>query len=298
MSQPTRYVHPSFPDYVCKLNKAICGLKQAPRVWNTTLSTELLHLGFVNSRCDSSLFIFRNTEPIILFLVYVDDVIITGNNPAIIDTLMKSLDKKFALKSLGQLQYFLGIQVHYLDSRFIINQAKYVDGLLYKLQLTNLKLAPSPSVLGKHLSLGEGTPLVDPFIFRSTIGALQYLTNTRPDISYIVNHPNQFLQKPTDLHWQAVRIILRYISGIKHCGLLFKPSIDLSINAYSDADYSSNIDDRKFVVAYCVFVGNNPVSWSSKKQTTVARSSTESEYKALTHAASEIIWLKQLLCEL
>ncbi|KAL4028032.1 hypothetical protein IC575_011224 [Cucumis melo] len=157
MSQPAGYVHPHFPDYVCKLNKAIYGLKQAPRAWNTTLSTELLRLGFVNSRSDSSLFIFPT----------------------------------------------------------------YVEDLLYKLQLTDLKPAPSPSVLGKHLSLGEGTPLADPLIYRSTIGVLQYLTNTRPDISYIVNHLSQFLQKPIDHHWQAVKRILRYISGTKNYGLLF-----------------------------------------------------------------------------
>ena len=261
MSQSTGYVHPYFPDYVCKLNKAIYGLKQAPCAWNTTLSTELLHLSFMNSRSDSYLFIFRNISTIILFMVYVDDMIVTGNNPTMIPWWSLCI-KRFALKDLGQLQYFLGVQVHYLDFRFIINQANYVEDLLYKLQLTDLKPTSSPSVLGKHLSLGEDTLLADPFIYCSTIGALQYLTNTRPDISYIVNHLSQFLQKPTDLHWQVVKRILRYISGTKHYGLLFQPTTDLSINAYSNADWASNIDDRKSVAAYCVFVGNNLVSWS------------------------------------
>ncbi|XP_038902368.1 secreted RxLR effector protein 161-like [Benincasa hispida] len=153
-------------------------------------------------------------------------------------------------------------------------------------------------VLGKHLSIADGTPLDDPFIYRSTIGALQYLTTTRPDIAYIVNHLSKFLQRPIDIHWQAVKRILRYISATKHFGLLFQPSSDLSIFAYSDADWDSNIDDQKSIAAYCVFIGNNLVSWSSKKQMVVAQSSTESEYWVLAYTASEVIWLNQLMSEL
>ncbi|TYJ96769.1 putative mitochondrial protein [Cucumis melo var. makuwa] len=123
-------------------------------------------------------------------------------------------------------------------------------------------------------------------------------THTRPDIAYIVNHLSQFLYCPTDIHWQVVKRVLRYLSGTRSFGFLFQPSNDLSITAYSDADWAANIDDRKSVVAYCVFLGANLVSWSSKKPTVVARSSTESEYRALDLAASEIVWLKQLLEEL
>ncbi|XP_038896671.1 secreted RxLR effector protein 161-like [Benincasa hispida] len=168
--------------------------------------------------------------------------------------------------------------------------------LLQRLQLTNLKPSPSPSVLGKNLSIDDGSPLNDPFIYRSTVGMLQYLTTTRLDIAYIVNHLSQFLQRPTDAHWQAVKRVLRYVSATKNFGLFFQPSSDLSISTYSDADWASNIDDRNFVA--CVFVGSNLVSWSSKKQTVVARSSTESEYRALAHTASEVIWLNQLLSKL
>lgn len=105
---------------------------------------------------------------------------------------------------------------------------------------------------------------------------------------------SQFLQKPTDIHWQAVKCVLRYLSGTKTSGLFVQPSADFSITAFSDADWASNIDDRKFVAAYCVYYGNTLVSWSSKKQTAVARSSTESEYRALAHVAAEIIWLVNL----
>ncbi|TYJ96768.1 putative mitochondrial protein [Cucumis melo var. makuwa] len=177
MAQPPRYVNSSLPGYICKLNKAIYGLKQALRAWNAALSQALLKWGFVNSRSDSSLFIFRHQTSVILLLVYVDDVILTGNNNSLIQDFITSLDKQFALKDFG-CPYFLGFQVNYLDSGFVLNQEKYITDLLLKLQLNDLKPTPSPSVVGKQLSALDGIPLTDPFIYRSTIGALQYLTHS------------------------------------------------------------------------------------------------------------------------
>ncbi|KAA0042448.1 putative mitochondrial protein [Cucumis melo var. makuwa] len=162
--------------------------------------------------------------------------VLTGNDSVLISTLIKSLDKQFALKDLGRLTYFLGFQVNYLESGFILNQEKYISDLLHKLQLNDLKPAPSPSAVGKNLSAFGGTPLEDPFVYRNTIGALQYLTNTRPDIAYIVNQLSQFLQKPTDLHWKAVKRVLKYLSGTKSFGLMFQQGDDLAISTYSDAD--------------------------------------------------------------
>lgn len=130
----------------------------------------------------------------------------------------------------------------YLDYGFIFSQETYVDDLLHRLQLTDLKAASLPSVVGKTLSVFEGTPLDDPFTYRNTIGALQYFTNTRLDIAYMVNHLSQFLQWPTDLHWQVKRI-LHYLSGTKSFRLLFQRSSDLSISAFSDVDWALNIDD-------------------------------------------------------
>lgn len=133
---------------------------------------------------------------------------VTGSDVKLINRLVAALDKNFALKDLGLLNYFLGIQVHYLPSGILLNQQKYVDDLLSKLQVGDMKPAPSPSALGQKLSLLSGSPLEDPFMYRSVIGALQYLTHTRPDITYIVNHLSQFLKAPTDDHWRAVKRVL------------------------------------------------------------------------------------------
>lgn len=129
-------------------------------------------------------------------MVYVDDVIITGNNDSLIDKFVSMLDTTFALKDLGILHYFLGLQVHYLPSGILLNQEKYVTDLLSKLNWTGLKPTVSPCAVGRRLSINEGVPLADSFLYRSTIGALQYLTHTRPDIAFIVNHLSQFLQRP------------------------------------------------------------------------------------------------------
>ncbi|XP_038874880.1 uncharacterized mitochondrial protein AtMg00810-like [Benincasa hispida] len=120
----------------------------------------------------------------------------------------------------------------------------------------------------------------------------------RPKITYAVNHLSQYLKKPTDIHWQAVKRILRYVSSTRHFGLYIQQGSDLSISAFSDADWAANIDDRKLVAAYCIFLGGNLISWSSKKQSVVTRSSKESEYRALAHASVEIIWVRQLVCEI
>ena len=172
------------------------------------MSKKLFSWGFENSKSNSSLFILRCRSSIILLLVYVDDVVVTGNDTKLIDELVRSLDKQFSLKDWGILTYFFGFQIHYFDSGFVLNQEKYVDDLLQKLQFQDLKPTHSPSVAGKHLSLSEGTSLADPFLYRSTIRALQYLTHTRPDISYIVNNLSQFLQRPINAHWQAVKRVL------------------------------------------------------------------------------------------
>lgn len=200
MQRPPGFVDPHRPAHICKLNKAIYGLKLAPRAWNITLENTLLFWGFQNAQSYTSLFIRRAGMSITLLLVYVDDVLITGFDSRIVTNIIQQLDSSFALKDLGQLKYFLGLQVHYLPEGILLNQSKYVSDLLTKLQLEHLNPALTPTVIGKQLSLRDGTPLADPFVYRSTIGALQYLTHTRPDIAYAVNHLSQFLNCLTDSH--------------------------------------------------------------------------------------------------
>ncbi|XP_038887116.1 secreted RxLR effector protein 161-like [Benincasa hispida] len=161
-----------------------------------------------------------------------------------------------------------------------------------------MKSCPTSAVLGALLFLSTGTPLFDHFPYRSTVGAVQYLTNIRPDIAFIVNKLSQFLKAPTDVHWSTVKCVLRYLASTLDHGLTIKPDFNFNITAYSDADWASGLDDRKSTVAYYIYLGYTLISWSFKKQLTMARSSTQSEYKALAHAAVEITWVRNLLSEI
>ncbi|XP_031264846.1 secreted RxLR effector protein 161-like [Pistacia vera] len=157
---------------------------------------------------------------------------------------------------------------------------------------------PTPMAAGTKLFSSDSELFKDPTLYRSTIGALQYVTLTRPDISFTVNKLSQFLQAPTELQWQAYKRVLRYIKGTQFHGLQFKPATTLCVECYTDADWGSNLDDRRSTSWYCIYLGPNLVQWSSRKQKVVALSSTEAEYRALVQTATELAWLDSLFSEL
>lgn len=297
MKQPKGFEDPNFPDHVCRLHKSIYGLKQAPRAWFQRFSNYLLELGFVESKADYSLFIYKANGVSLMLLIYVDDIIITGNDANHITGLIESLNKLFAMKDLGGLQYFLGLEAKFNKEGLYLTQTKYATDLLKRLQMEDAKPYSNPTTSGQKMTLFDGTPLDDPTEYRSVVGALQYLTLTRPDLAFAVNQVCQFMHCPTSVHWMAVKRILRYVKGSIDHGLLFQ-SGDLTLSAFSDSDYAGSPDDRRSTGGYCIYLGPNLISWSSKKQNTVSRSSTESEYRQLAHTAAEISWLRQLLRDL
>ncbi|KAM0059843.1 putative RNA-directed DNA polymerase [Helianthus debilis subsp. tardiflorus] len=276
MEQPPGFEDSHRPNHVCKLNRALYGLKQAPRAWFQRLSSFLLNRGFQNSRADTSLFIYNRQGILIYLLVYVDDIIITGNNENFINNFTSCLNKEFKIKDLGSLNFFLGLEVHHTKSGLFLNQSKYAHDILTRAGLLDSKPVATP-LTTKDIFTSEGNPFHDPTLYRSLVGALQYLTITRPDLSYAVNQASQFLQNPTTTHFQLVKRILRYVK---------------------DADWARCIDTRRSTYGYCIYLGGNLVSWSAKKQPTVSRSSCESEYRAMANTAAEIIWLTNLLRDL
>ena len=297
MTQPQGFVNPTYPTYVCKLHKALYGLKQAPRAWFQKLRIALLDYGFQSSRADTSLFIFHTATDILILLVYVDDMV-TGSNPMLVSHFISYLRTKFALRDLGPLSYFLGIQAQQLGSVLHLNQHKYIADLLNRTQMETSKPAPTPGRLGRTLSQSDGMSLSDPSEYRRTVGALQYVTLTRPDIAFAVNKACQFMAKPSDVHWMAVKRILRYLKGTIHLGLHFQPAASMELQGYSDADWASCPDDRRSTSGYCVFLGSNLISWSSSKQRLVSKSSAESEYRGLVSLTAELVWIQSLLQEL
>ncbi|CAM8877731.1 unnamed protein product [Rhodiola kirilowii] len=299
MEQPPGFVDPIYPHHVCRLQKAIYGLKQAPRAWFLRFSTFLIQLGFRCSSVDPSLFVFSKGTTLLYLLVYVDDIILTGNDPNLLQTFILRIDREFSIKDLGRLGYFLGLEVSYTSSGLFVGQAKYARDILSRAGLDEVAPVHTPLSVSTQLVSGTDAPFSDPTLFRSLVGAIQYLTITRPDIAFAVNSVSQFLQAPRDEHFKAVKRILRYVKGTIHFGLSISPSsASATVLGYSDADWASCLETRRSTYGYAIFLGGNLVSWSAKKQPTVSRSSCESEYRALANTSAEMIWLSNLLRDL
>lgn len=164
--------------------------------------------------------------------------------------------------------------------------------------MAGAKSISTPMMSGSLPSARQGALLSDVRLYRSVVGALQYATFTRPEISFSVNKACQFMHSPTVTHWQLVKRILRYLKGTASHGLLLSPSRSLSLHGYADAGWASDPDNRKSTSGFCIFFGGNLISWGSKKQSIISRSSTEAEYRCLATAASELIWLNSLFCDL
>lgn len=264
MRQPQGYTDPNHPTYVCKLTKALYGLKQAPRARFSVFSSYLLELGFQASKADTSLFILHKANSITLILVYVDDIILTGNDSTFLSQLVELLSAKFVLKDLGSLRYFLGIEVTYSQSGMFISQTKYALELLTKAGMDDCKPNASPTS-----TKGPYDPSDLPFdnipLFRTLVGSLQYLTLTRPDIAFAVNIVSQHMHQPKVSHFMAVKRLLRYIKGTLHHGLHITAG-PLFLTAYADADWAGDPVDRHSTSGFVVFLGATPVSWSAKKQ--------------------------------
>jgi histone deacetylase 1/2 len=300
MRQPPGYFDPSRRGYICRLDKALYGLKQAPRAWYARLSSKLQDLGFSASKADTSLFFYNKGGVTIYMLVYVDDIVVVSSSDSAVDALLHDLGMAFALKDLGELHFFLGIEVKKVSDGIILSQEKYAKELIARVNMTGCKPVDTPLSTSEKLSLVDGELLSsdDSTRYRSIVGALQYITLTRPDISYSVNKVCQFLHAPTTIHWTSVKRILRYLQGTVSLGLRLSKSSSILVSAFSDADWAGCPDDRRSTGGFAVFFGSNLISWSARKQATVSRSSTEAEYKALANATAEVIWIQTLLKEL
>ncbi|PKU70617.1 Retrovirus-related Pol polyprotein from transposon TNT 1-94 [Dendrobium catenatum] len=297
MKQPPGFVDTNHPNHICKLNKALYGLKQSPRQWFATLTGFLHTQGFRTSSSDPSLMIFQQSNIQIYFLIYVDDLIVTGNNEAAVRTLLSKLQNRFNTRNLGHLSQFLGITALPTSDGLLLHQSRYAQSILQRAGMTNCKPTATPITAKSHNSSQPSKPFFDPLLYRQLVGSLQYLTLTRPDITYAVNKACQFMHQPTDANFDALKRILRYIKGTLNIGLpLSRHSFDLS--SFVDSDWTGDQKDRKSTTGYCTFLGRSLVTWCVKKQSTIARSSTEAEYRALAAAAADLIWIRQLLHEL
>jgi len=250
MRQPLGYEDQAHPQLVCKPDKALYVLKQAPRAWYAQLCAKLQPLGFIPSKADTSLFYYNKSTNSVYVLVYVDDIIVAISSPEATRALLDDLQKDFALKDLGDLHYFLGIEVKKQKEGLVLTQQRYAADILARSGMDKCKAIDTPLSSIEKLSVVEGIPLGpdDSMKYRSLVGALQYLTLTRPDICFAVNKVCQFHHAPTSVHWSAVKRIFRYIKGTVTLGLRIENSKSMIVSGFSDADWAGCVDGQQEVL--------------------------------------------------
>nr|KYP36274.1 Retrovirus-related Pol polyprotein from transposon TNT 1-94 [Cajanus cajan] len=249
-------ITPSFPGQVCRLQRSLYGLKQASRQWYALLA---------------------------------------GNDLTEIHHLTSLLHNTFQIKDLGNLKYFLGLEVARNHTGIHLCQRKYTLDLLSDTGMLASKPVSTPMDYSTHLSASSGTPFTDTAAYRRLVGRLIYLTNTRPDITYAVQQLSQFVSNPTTAHRQALFRILCYLKGTPGSGIFLSVNSSVQLRAFSDYDWAGCPDTRRSITGFAVYLGDSLISWKSKKQITVSRSSSEAEYRALATTTCELQWLSYLL---
>lgn len=240
---------------------------------------------------------FKSQNLITFVLVYVDDIVVIASPDALVSKFITALSSLFSVKDLGSLHFFLGIMVQRNADGFHLSQSRYISDLLTKLNLQTCNPVNTPMALNLDLN-SPSPPFEDISLYRSVIGSLQYLSFTHPDIAFVVNKLCQYMHQPTTLHWQATKCLLRYLQGSHNLQLLLSSQNQFALAAFSDSDWANDTKDRRSTTAYCIFLGNSLVSWSSMKQPTISRSSTEAEFRSFATTTCELLWLQSLLAEI
>lgn len=297
MEQPPG-LGPVDDNYVCKLNKAIYGLKQSPRIWYNTLSEYLKSIGFHSLFADSGVFVRDHTY----IAVYVDDLLIAGPTVEEVSQVKADLNAKFHMTDLGECSYYLGMSIKRNRSTRTIRlgQKAYIEKILAEFDFTGLNPVRTPM----DATLPTPSPedyTADPdlrTLYARQIGSLMYaMLGTRPDIAFAVSFLSRHMSNPTEEHLKAVKRVFRYLKGTMDYELVYQGDLK-PVVGYTDADYGADPSTRRSTSGYVFNVGSAPISWMSKRQTVVALSNCEAELMAMTQGAKEAVWLRVLLEEL
>ncbi|KAJ9541927.1 hypothetical protein OSB04_028433 [Centaurea solstitialis] len=292
VSQPEGFVDQDHPDHVYILDKALYGLKQAPRAWYDSLSQFLVESGYSKGIIDNTLFIKREGEYIMLVQIYVDDIIFGSTCPNFCEKFSKLMMTRYEMSMMGELNFFLGLQVKQLSAGIFINQAKYIKDILKKYNLENAKIMKTPMSPSCALDSDPDGTVVDVTTYRGMIGSLMYLTASRPDIMFSTCLCARYQSKPKVSHLKAVKRIFRYLKGTINLGLWYPKGSGYELTGYTDADHGGCKLDRKSTSGHIQFLGDKLVSWASKKQNCVSLSTAEAEYVAAASCCSQIIWMR------
>ncbi|KAG9450495.1 hypothetical protein H6P81_010460 [Aristolochia fimbriata] len=299
VEQPPGYEKKGEEEKLYRLKKALYGLKQAPRAWNMRIDSYFQEHDFRKSPHEHALYTKKNEDgDIMIVCLYVDDMIFTGNNPGMFEDFKNSMTKEFDMTDLGQMAYFLGVEIIQGDEGTFISQKKYASSILSRFKMDNCKSVATPAEVGMRLKQDSEEEAVNPTLFKSLVGSLRYLTFTRPDIMFAVGLVSRFMEQPRRDHFAAAKRILRYIKGTLGFGLFYSASEASRLIGYTDSDYGGDIDSRKSTSGYMFNIGSGAFSWSSKKQAVVALSTCEAEYVAAATCTCQAVWIRNIMKEL
>lgn len=298
VQQPKGYEVVGHEDKVYKLYKALYGLKQAPRAWFSRIEEYFVKDGFMKSQNEETLFLKTEHGNTLIVSVYVDDLIYTGNNLKMMEEFKKSMQKEFDMTDLGKMRYFLGFEVLQTSHGIHICQSKYALEILRRFDMENRNSVSNPIVPGSKIDMDDGGERVDETFYKQIIGSLMYITNTRPDLQFSVSLLSRFMSKPTQLHVQAAKRVLRYLRGTVDFGIWYKRGGSGEIQVYTDSDFAGDVESRKSTSGYVFLMDDAAVAWLSKKQPIVTLSTTEAEYVAASICACQAVWFKRVLEEL
>ncbi|KAI3827321.1 hypothetical protein L1987_01394 [Smallanthus sonchifolius] len=297
VKQPPGFVDPAHPNKVLKLDKALYGLHQAPRAWYETLSGYLLSNNFRKGAIDQTLFIKDEGGEILLVQTYVDDIIFGSTRKKLCKDFEVLMHSKFEMSSMGELNFFLGLQVKQVPNGIFISQSKYVKSILERFKMADCSAARTPMQVHHQLSPDKEGQDTDQYQYRAMIGSLMYLTASRPDIMFAVCLCARFQAAPKVSHLQAGKRILRYLKGAPKLGLWYQKNGNVNLYAYTDSDYGGCNLDKKSTSGGCQFLGGRLISWQCKKQTCVSTSTAEAEYIAASSCCAQVIWIQNQMLD-
>ncbi|KAK6150694.1 hypothetical protein DH2020_015626 [Rehmannia glutinosa] len=272
VEQPKGFEDPYKPNHVFKLKKALYGLKQAPRAWYGRLTEHLLQMGFKRGEVDKTLFIQRTNHSILIAQIYVDDIVFGASSQKLLKEFVDCMSSTFEMSMVGELNYFLGLQIKQSKDGIFISQSKYARNLVKKFNLDSASHMKTPMGSSQKLSREDVAESVDNTLYRSMIGSLLYLTASRPDIIYNVCLCARYQANPKITHLKALKRIIRYIGGTTNLGIWYTKDTNTNLVGFSDSDWAGDVDDRKSTTGGCFYLGNNLVSWYSRKQNCVSLS--------------------------
>ncbi|GJT05258.1 retrovirus-related pol polyprotein from transposon TNT 1-94 [Tanacetum coccineum] len=297
VAQPPGFIDFEKLNHVYKLKKALYGLKQAPKAWYDRLKAFLIKHEYKMGMVDNTLFTKKKSSNLIIVQIYVDDIIFGSTCQDMCDDFAKIMHDEFEMSMMGELNFFLGLQIKQMEDGIFFNQSKYIKEMLKKFGLEDSKPMKTPMSSDTKLTKDEECESVDSTKYRGMIGSLLYLTASRPDIMFSVCLCARFQEAPKTSHLEAVKRIFRYIKGTTHLGLWYPKGTGIETVVYADSDHAGDYVDRKSTSGICTFVGCCLTSWFSKKQTALAISTTEAEYVSAGKACQQALWMKQALID-